>query len=436
MTKLRTFNLLTTLLGAASLLVVDARFSPAQERGREAITVLTRGPVHEALAEQFDREVTPGLRIAKEPPEPLRELPPEHQPEGKGIAWIPGYWAWDDEAEDFLWVSGLWRIAPPKHRWVPGAWARDENGYRWASGFWSPLEQDKLSYLPLPPSEFSEGLLPVGEPPSRRHFWVPGRWVYSDGDYRWRAGQWARGSEGWIWIPDRYVWSPAGAIHRPGYWDYPLSARGLLFAPVRFAEPIYTNRDFQYTPAYALDLARLPTQLFVRPGYSHYYFGDYYDPIYSERGIYPWVRFQPDYRRYDPLYTYYGSRAGEDGNFLGRVGQWYEYYRVNEALRPPGTLADQRQFANRYAGSPQLLASALLATGLQELVGGPGPRRFRTLSQPDRLAAVEASRPLFDLARRRSEMTPETGQQPLQLPELPAERVGGPEAGPGRHSAW
>jgi hypothetical protein len=63
----------------------------------DTITVLTRGPVHEALAEQFDRTLTPGLLITEQPPGRLRELPPEHQPEGTGIVWIPGYWAWDDE---------------------------------------------------------------------------------------------------------------------------------------------------------------------------------------------------------------------------------------------------------------------------------------------------------------------------------------------------
>jgi hypothetical protein len=107
---------------------------------------LMRGPVHEALAVQFAHRVTPGLLIAKEPPGRLRELPPEHRPEWKGIARIPGYWAWDDETGDFLWVSAT----PPNHRWVPGAWGRDENGYRWVSGLWSPLERDRLSYLPVP----------------------------------------------------------------------------------------------------------------------------------------------------------------------------------------------------------------------------------------------------------------------------------------------
>ncbi len=413
----------TVLLGAASLLVFAVRSSPAQDPVGRAMTVLLRGPVHEALAEQFARGVIPELLTTREPPERLRELPPEHQPEGIRIVWIPGYWAWDDEVEEFLWVSGLWRTAPPNHRWVPGAWVQDTNGYRWVPGFWSPLDQESFSYLPLPPAKVGEGVLPIGRPPSREHFWVPGGWVYSDGAYRWRAGNWARGHDNWVWVPDRYIWSPAGAIYRPGYWDHRLIERGILFAPVRFAEPIYTHRGFTYTPAHTLDLARILPQLFVRPGYSHYYFGDYYDPVHRARGIYPWVRFQRDYRGFDPLYADYWRRAYEEDDFLARVAQWHEYYTVNEALRPPRTLADQRLFADRYAGSPRLLAGALLATGLQELAGRPGRWRFRTLSQPARLATVEAAEPLVDLAERRSEATPEIDPPPLQLPELPPERV-------------
>ena len=44
-----------------------------------------------------------------EPPEPIEELPPEYRPDGDNVRWIPGYWAWDDERQDFLWISGLWR---------------------------------------------------------------------------------------------------------------------------------------------------------------------------------------------------------------------------------------------------------------------------------------------------------------------------------------
>src|SRR4051812_36475341 len=68
--------------------------------------VLTRGPVHEAFAGIVSYTPEPGVVVKKAPPEPIEELPPEEKPEGDNVAWIPGYWAWDDERNDFLWISG------------------------------------------------------------------------------------------------------------------------------------------------------------------------------------------------------------------------------------------------------------------------------------------------------------------------------------------
>jgi hypothetical protein len=44
-------------------------------------------------------------------------MPPDEKPEGE-VIWINGYYAWDDERNDFLWVSGIWRTPPPSKRWV------------------------------------------------------------------------------------------------------------------------------------------------------------------------------------------------------------------------------------------------------------------------------------------------------------------------------
>lgn len=56
--------------------------------------------------------------------EAIEEVPPEQKPTGDNVDWIPGYWAWDDERTDFLWVSGIWRSLPPGRQWVSGYWAK------------------------------------------------------------------------------------------------------------------------------------------------------------------------------------------------------------------------------------------------------------------------------------------------------------------------
>ena len=60
----------------------------------------------------------------------MDEVPPEEKPEGDNIQWTPGYWAWDEERTDFLWVSGFWRVPPPDCTWMPGYWAWGDDDYR------------------------------------------------------------------------------------------------------------------------------------------------------------------------------------------------------------------------------------------------------------------------------------------------------------------
>ena len=73
------------------------------------IDVLMRGPLHEAYAEVYQHDSKPSVSIDRQPPEPIDELPPEFKPDGENVEWISGYWAWDDQRNDFIWISGVWR---------------------------------------------------------------------------------------------------------------------------------------------------------------------------------------------------------------------------------------------------------------------------------------------------------------------------------------
>src|SRR5438477_140151 len=72
-----------------------------QPNGQSGTEVLTRGPVHEAFAEVVSFTPESGAIAPKAPPDPIEELPPDQKPEGPNVAWIPGYWSWDDERDDF-----------------------------------------------------------------------------------------------------------------------------------------------------------------------------------------------------------------------------------------------------------------------------------------------------------------------------------------------
>src|ERR1043165_6602306 len=93
---------------------------PAPGQVPKGVEVMTRGPVHEAFASPVT-EPKAAPQIAKKPPLPIDEMPPEERPEGE-VVWIGGYWSWDDDRVDSLWVSGCWRAKPTGKEWVPGYW--------------------------------------------------------------------------------------------------------------------------------------------------------------------------------------------------------------------------------------------------------------------------------------------------------------------------
>jgi len=139
------------------LLVVNAHHA-AEEEDREGVEVLARGPLHEAYAAPLDTQPKESPLVRKEPPEPIEEQPPDQRPEGDNIVWIPGYWAWDGETADFLWISGFWREAPPGRRWVAGHWQKvSDEGWRWMSGFWALEQQEEVLYVPPPPESLERG---------------------------------------------------------------------------------------------------------------------------------------------------------------------------------------------------------------------------------------------------------------------------------------
>ncbi len=106
---------------------------PAQEQPE----VLTRGPVHEAFAEPVNLQVQAGLVAPNQPPANIEEIPPAERPQGDQYVWVPGYWSWDADRNNYIWVSGCWRAAPPNMYWVPGYWSQVSRGWEWVAGFWA-----------------------------------------------------------------------------------------------------------------------------------------------------------------------------------------------------------------------------------------------------------------------------------------------------------
>ncbi len=328
------------------------------------IEILTRGPVHEAFAETVVFDPDPGLVVPRRPPAAIEELPPEHQPKGDNISWIPGYWAWDDDRDDFIWVSGIWRSLPPDRQWIPGYWAPSGNGAQWTSGYWADANLEETEYLPEPPATVEAG--PNTPAPSAEFRWLPGSWIWQNNLYAWRPGYWAPGQENWNWIPARYVWTSRGYVFVDGYYDYNVERRGVLYAPIHFRSNVYTQRSFRYSPTTVINPSVFVNHLFLRPNYGHYYFGDYYGANYLNQGFSPWFSFHSRFSGYDPFYAQQRWQHRADQQWNQRMEAEYARRRDNELNRPPRDLRSQRE---RYPlGGKVVDDSFRVATTLEELI--------------------------------------------------------------------
>ncbi|CAN5135945.1 hypothetical protein BH11PLA2_BH11PLA2_22940 [soil metagenome] len=330
----------------------------------EGVEVLAKGPVHEAFAATAEAPVGGSPIIKKAPPEPIEELPPDQKPEGEQVQWLPGYWSWDEDRSDFIWISGFWRVPPPGRVWVAGSWREASGGFQWVNGFWQETQTDvqksTIDYLPPPPQPVE--LAPSIPAPSEDHIYVPGSWVYRN-HYVWRPGFWVAHRPGWIWIPASYRWTPAGYVFIDGYWDYPLDQRGMLFAPIAFTTPVYARPRYYYQPTFAISVNGLYTSMFVRRGYSSYYFGDYYGTTYASGGYNPWcggyrggsgfaisIGFGGG-RVYDPMWDYYRVSYRNNPGWNNNINATYAGRYNGTIARPPVTLVQQTTVINKITNN-------------------------------------------------------------------------------------
>lgn len=387
-------------------LATSVQGQPAFEEGME---VLTRGPVHEAFAAASMAGATAGAVITRAPYEPIAELPPDQRPEGDNVAWIPGYWGWDDDRNDYIWVSGVWRNIPPGRQWVPGYWAPVSNGVQWISGFWGEVAQSEVAYLPQPPETLDIG--PSSPAPGPDNSWTQGSWIWQQSRYNWQPGYWVAQRPDWVWTPAHYIWTPRGHVYVPGYWDYDIVNRGVMFAPVYYSQPLYRRSGYYYSPSIAIDLGVVLTSFFVQPRSRHYYYGDYYDQRYEERGFYPWYSRQSSRYGNDPLYAHYRSRQIlQNSNWDAHIADQFRYRRDHVEARPPQTLALQVNIYNqRTSGAPE---GYVIGRNYSEMIQSrTQPLRFKSVSMDERRQMKTRGREVHKLQSERARIEAEPGPE-------------------------
>ena len=359
-----------SLAGAAVALVASWGPAQAPEQALEqaGVVILARGPVHEAYAQPTQLgPQAPAEAAPKRPPSPIPELPPDQIPEGKNVGWVPGYWQWDSESNQFVWVSGVYRAAPPGRRWVPGYWTQTADGWQWVHGFWAAARQQDLTYLQRPPAMQEQ--IPAPAAADDNSSSVPGNWEFEQGQWVWRPGSLSAAPSDSVYVPSQFYWTPRGYVYVDGYRDYPLSNRGLLFAPVAFTQPLWTRPGWAYRPSYVVGPTPLLNSLWVRPAWGSYYFGNYYAAAYARAGFRPWYAYGASH--YDPLFHYYRRQNLANPLWAAGLRNLYQDRAAGRAPLPPNTLAQQLALSRNVPGtiavtrnSTQVLAPLNQASGL------------------------------------------------------------------------
>lgn len=332
--------LLAAMAGVLGTTPVDGQGNQSGEP-----QVLTRGPIHEAFAEPVTFDAKPGVIVPKNPPPLVEEVPPEQKPDGDNVDWVPGYWHWEDDRKDFIWISGFWRVLPPNRKWIPGYWNNLEGGgSQWVGGYWANADQGQAEYLPAPPATLENGA--PTQAPSENHVWTPGTWVWQETRYLWRPGFWIVAQPGWIWTPAHYVWTPCGYVYVDGGWDLSIRRRGVIFAPCYWSAWTY-RPVYVYRPTVCIDVDIVTDHFFCRTGYSSYYFGDYYGDTYVSLGFTPWFRFH--YARgggYCPVYAYHAWYYRSTPNWRIQLQVGYDRCFRQPDFRPPRTYIAQQNIIN------------------------------------------------------------------------------------------
>jgi hypothetical protein len=179
-------------------------------------------PLHDALRLTEGRAKPE--RAPKSPPPPVAERPSTDRPDPQA-RWFGGYWSWDPTRNDFVWVSGAWRVPPAGSIWVEGRWMRDAEGWYRVPGVWSRRQERRDSAVAANADRWRVNGPPADRPaeapgpaPGPDYFYIPGQYVPEGERAVWKSGYWARVQPGWDWVAARWVRQADGWQYREGYW--------------------------------------------------------------------------------------------------------------------------------------------------------------------------------------------------------------------------
>ena len=194
-----------------------------------------------------------------------------------------------------------------------------------------------------------------------------------------------------------------------GYWDYLVGRRGVLFAPVLFNAAVYLRPGFYYSPTTVIDSGVFADQLFVRPSYCSYYFGDYYAAGYAASGFYSSFAYQSSRYGYDPIFAHQSWEHRGNSGWERQVQATFLVRRDHQDARPPRTLAAQNAL---FAGAGNSTNRGLVAaTSLNQLAKRQDTRmRFQPVTKEEQQGFAQHGQDIQKFGADRQRMEARTPQ--------------------------
>ena len=146
----------------------------------------------------------------------------------------------------------------------------------------------------------------------------------------------------------------------------------------------------------------LLANLFVAPGFHHYYYGNY-QSYRGRQPFYPWVNYYQQTRNVDPLYTYYAYQR-RNSNFIQQIGRIEHQIATNPTYRSQSTVFAQINAMQNAPGQQAHLS--LRAATLASIANRTNPNfdafRFKPVEKQFSKQFHSVNNPARELASQRA----------------------------------
>ena len=161
-----------------------------------------------------------------------------------------------------------------------------------------------------------------------------------------------------------------------------------------------------------IDSGVFSDQLFLRPSYGHYYFGDYYAAGNANAGFYPSFSYQSRRFGYDPVYAHQNWEHRREPDWGRQVQANFQDRRDHQDARPPRTLAAQIALVSGAGNSSS--RGFVAATSLSQLAKRQdSPLRFQPVAKDERQQFAQHGQDIQRFGQQRQGLEAKATRSPI-----------------------